>query len=244
MSTVDKMSIFLAEFIGTALLLFLGCMGGVSLGSSPTEHLLSALAFGLIVMMVIQIFGCVSGAHLNPAVTVGAYIYKHISITMAGIYIVAQICGGIMGYALLAMVTPLKNREGLCVTMPHESLNLFQAIVVEFIATGCLMLACCGVWDPRNTKNTDSTPLRFGLVVSALALVAGPYTGCSMNPARSFGPALWNNSFRDHWIYWVGPLAAGVFFPVLYKAVFWREAPPERKPQVEEFPLAQDKNSV
>lgn len=247
MSTVDKMSIFLAEFIGTALLVFLGCMGCVSgLGSEPTPHLLTAIAFGLVVMMIIQIFGCVSGAHLNPAVTVGAYIYKHVTLVMAGVYILAQMLGAIVGYALLSMVTPLKFRDakpGLCVTLPNESIEVWQGAAVEFLATACLMFAACGVWDPRNAKNTDSIPLRFGLVVAGLALVVGPYTGCSMNPARSFAPALWNRSFDAHWIYWIAPLAAGAIIPVVYKAVFWREAEPERKPQREEIPL-NDKNGV
>lgn len=221
-------------------------MGGVSgLGSEPTSHLLSALAFGLIIMMIVQIFGCVSGAHLNPAVTVGAYIYNHVSLLVGLIYVVAQIAGGIVGYGLLIMLTPSQYRDttpGLCVTKPHSSLSLGQGFGIEFFATMCLMLVCCGVWDPRNAKNTDSIPLRFGFVVGALAMVAGPYTGCSMNPARSLGPAVWNGEFEDHWIYWIAPLAAGAIVPIVYKVLFWRAAPPERRQ--EELVLSHNKGSV
>lgn len=82
------------------------------------------------------------------------------------------------------------------------------------------MILASAVWDKRNEKNTDSTALKFGLAVTCIATVFGPYTGCSMNPARSFAPAIWNNSWADHWIYWFGPIAGGAFGAFFYRSVF------------------------
>lgn len=95
--------------------------------------------------------------------------------------------------------------------------------------------------DPHHVS--DSVPLRFGLAITCLALVGGVYSGGSMNPARSFGPALYNWNWEAHWIYWVGPLAAGVIISVAFRSVFYREAP-KPKPQYEEQPLRDIKNNI
>lgn len=170
---------------------------------------------------------------------------------MAGVYMVAQLLGAFMGFGVLKAVTPdhifrpeNSTGPGLCTTMPNSQITSTQALSIEFIITAVLMLVCCGVWDPRNSKHHDSVPLRFGLAITALAIAAGPYTGGSMNPARSLAPALWNGDFESHWVYWVGPLAAGLVVPLLYKAVFWREAPQEKPRELEEFPLSQQKNNA
>lgn len=140
------------------------------------------------------------------SVTAAAFIYKIIDIKMAGLYVLAQCIGGFMGFGLLKLVTPVsvfireEGVAGVCTTVPSSQINDFQALIVEFMATAVLVLVCCGVWDPRNGKNTDSIPLRFGFTITALALVAGPYTGCSMNPARSLGPAIWNQDIKGHYV--------------------------------------------
>lgn len=84
---------------------------------------------------------------------------------------------------------------------------------------------CCGVWDPRNANHHDSVQLKFGLTITCLALSGGPYTGGSMNPARSFAPALWHLNFENHWIYWFGPILSAIVATYLYKYVFWKETP-------------------
>lgn len=175
MKTVDKVSIFLAELLGTGLLLFLGCGGCLTWGK-PANHLQITLNFGLVVMIVIQIFGAVSGAHLNPAVTAAAFVYKKVNLQMLSVYIVAQFLGGFMGFGLLKVLTPthiFQNQNasnyGFCTTMPDASVSTTQAFALEFVATTVLILVCCGVWDPRNAKHHDSVALRFGLAVASLA---------------------------------------------------------------------------
>lgn len=247
-STLDKISCFLAELIGTGLLVFLGCMGCVKNESFANNHLQTVLNFGLVVMVIIQCFGCVSGAHLNPAVTVAAYIYDLVSLPMAAVYFAAQMLGGFIGYGLLKILVPRSAVEvpgalhGLCVTVPHPEISTAQGVGIEFVITAVLILVCCGVWDPRNAKFHDSTPLRFGLAIACLACTGGPFTGGSMNPARSFAPALWNNDFEAHWIYWVGPIAAAAVTAFGYKAVFRRDAVAEKTHDklraMEEVPLS------
>ncbi|XP_061393625.1 aquaporin AQPcic-like [Musca vetustissima] len=229
--TLDKICCFLAELVGTAMLVFLGCMGCVSTETFHNNHLQMCLNFGLVVMVVIQCFGCVSGSHLNPSVTVAAYIYEMVSAPMAIVYFCGQMLGGFIGYGLLKVVLPDSvintPATGLCVTLPHADITPGQGCIIEFIVTAVLVLVCCGVWDPRNSKFHDSVPIRFGLAIACLAITAGPFTGASMNPARSFGPALWHNNFASHWIYWVGPLAAAAISAFGYKIVFRREVKEE-----------------
>lgn len=229
---LDTIAILLAELIGTALLVLLGCMGCVTgVGFKPT-HLIICLNFGLVVMMIVQIFGVVSGSHINPTVTAAAWVYELLSTKMALAYVAAQIIGGFMGYGALKLLTPaamftesLEKGAGFCVTQPHANINLAQAVAVEFLATGVLILVVCGVWDPRNAKHHDSVAIKFGLTIATLALLSGPYTGASMNPARSLGPVLWNGNWKDHWVYWVGPLGGSFCCSFMYKLVFRREVP-------------------
>jgi len=228
-STLDKICCFLAELIGTGLLVFLGCMGCIKNDAFPNNHLQIVLNFGLVVMVVIQCFGCVSGAHLNPAITVAAYIYELVNLPMVFVYCAGQLLGGFIGYGLLKTLVPGNAVDvegashGLCVTVTHEDISVLQGFGIEFIITSVLILVCCGVWDPRNSKYHDSVAIRFGLAVTCLACTAGPFTGGSMNPARSFAPALWNNDFQDHWIYWFAPILAAAATAVAYKTVFRRE---------------------
>ncbi|XP_016947354.1 aquaporin AQPcic isoform X2 [Drosophila biarmipes] len=225
-STLDKISAFLGELIGTGILVFLGCMGCVKTDIFPNNHLQIVLNFGFAVLVAIQCFGCVSGAHLNPAVTVAAYIYDMISLSMALAYFVAQMLGAFIGYGLLMVLLPedtLKAGAGLCVTLPHTSVTSVQAFGIEFVITSILIIVCCGVWDPRNSKFHDSVGIRFGLAIACLACAAGPFTGASMNPARSFAPALWQINFSKNWIYWLAPLSASAVTAWAYKVVFRRE---------------------
>ncbi|XP_012226161.1 aquaporin isoform X2 [Linepithema humile] len=218
----------LAELIGLSMLVFLGCMGCVgSLGVVP-PHLQIALTFGLAVMVVIQCIGHISQAHINPAVTVASVILGKKTIPEALIYLVSQIIGAIIGYGMLKVVTPEDHLTAstadqshlFCVTDLHADLSAIQGLIVEGIATSILIFVVCAVWDARNEKNADSVPIRFGFTVAVLALTFGPYTGCSMNPARSFAPALWNNQWTHHWIYWFGPIGGALVSSFLYKIVF------------------------
>ncbi|EFN67363.1 Aquaporin AQPAe.a [Camponotus floridanus] len=220
---------FAAEIVGTGILLFIGCMGCIgTMGPAPPPPLQTALTFGLTVNLIIMMLGHVSGAHLNPAVTIGAVIVGLKSIPTGAIYILGQFIGAIVGYGLLKIITPAElfndgnanSTIGLCVTVVHPGINSVQAILIEVFCTSCILCAACATWDPRCAHTTDSTALRFGLAVAAISFAASPYTGCSMNPARTFGPALWNSAWKDQWIYWLGPTLGALLGSYAYQILF------------------------
>ncbi|XP_015600099.1 aquaporin AQPAe.a isoform X4 [Cephus cinctus] len=218
----------LAEMIGTAILVFLGCMGCIGGFSFIPSHLQLTLSFGLTVMVVIQCFGHISHAHVNPAMTVGAVVVGKKSLQAGLVYLLAQTIGAVLGYGLLKAMTPhdlLHNgnpnaTDTFCVTDLHDKVSAVQGLFAEGLATGILTFFACSIWDSRNAKNTDSVALKFGFAVAVLANTIGPYTGCSMNPVRSFGPAIWNNQWNHHWIYWFGPLGGALLASLLYRAIF------------------------
>ncbi|XP_003694175.1 aquaporin-like isoform X1 [Apis florea] len=229
--TVSGWEIFtiaLSETIGTAILVFIGCAGCIgSLGINPSVLQIS-LTFGLAVLIAIQSIGHISGAHINPSITVAALILGKKSLPMSILYIIAQCIGAMLGYGLLKVITPVNlmyattpdTASSFCMTDIHKNLNIFQGIMAEFLATLILVLFACGLWDDRNSKNTDSVPIRFGFCITVLCLIFIPYTGCSLNPARTLGPAIWNGYWRNHWIYWLGPICGAIVASLIYRYIF------------------------
>ncbi|XP_054006937.1 aquaporin AQPcic-like [Hylaeus anthracinus] len=224
----DTLMIGLAEVIGTAILVFIGCTGCIgSMGFTPTVVQIS-LTFGLAVMIAIQCIGHISGAHINPAITLAALILGKKSLPMSVLYIAAQCFGSLIGYGLLKAMTPvelmyattLDDADSFCMTEIHKGLSPLQGFVAETIATAILVFFACGLWDHRNSSNTDSAPIRFGLCVTVLCFVFIPYTGCSLNPARTLGPAIWNGYWSHHWIFWLAPFSGAVIASLLYRCLF------------------------
>ena len=124
---------------------------------------------------------------------------------MAILYLVVQCIGACLGFFLLILLTPFEildyyQNEGLCTTVPHESLTMSQVFLIEYCATSILILLCGAVWDPRNRHNSDSVPLKFAFAIAAIGFAAGKYTGGSMNPARSLAPAIWSGDFAFQWV--------------------------------------------
>ncbi|XP_039279286.1 aquaporin AQPAn.G isoform X2 [Nilaparvata lugens] len=242
----DKMSvralieIAVAEVVGTACLLFFGCMSLIGPSIPPLQP---AIAFGLVVATIVQIFGHISGSHLNPTVTLCAVIMRKINAVSALVYVLSECLGAILGIGLLNLVTPCDlwmasaPNGSVCVTAPLPILHDGQSLAIEFSATFFLILVVCCVWDERNSDKLDSVPLKFGVVIALLAMVAGPYTGGSMNPARSLGPAFLTGNFHKHWVYWVGPLSGSAVASFFYKSIFLRKQ--ALRPGVaEEVPLS------
>nr|CAI5842227.1 unnamed protein product [Callosobruchus analis] len=228
MPNVQKLvNIALAEFLGTATMLFLVCTSctlGIQ-GAISTLHL--SLCSGLSVMAAIQMFGHISGAHINPVVSLAALMVDEISYLETLVYIISQILGCLTGCGLQKVVTPLQHEKqyperGICVNAPHETLTDWKACGVEIILTAILVFAVLATWDKRNGNNMDSVALRIGFLVGVLNLAAGSFTGASMNPVRSFGPAVWSNDFTSHWIYWIGPTIGSLIATITYKCSFMR----------------------
>lgn len=216
---------WLAELCGTTLLVLLSCLPGCAPGgaASPAHR---ALAAGLVVTMLVQSVDHISGAFFNPTVVLAAALWGRVTWRRAVCLAVAQLLGATLGAAALRALRPIGAVA--CVTRPAADLTPAEAVAIEAVLGGCLALANCGTWDARNAGLRDAWPVRIGLTVAGLSLAAGELTGASMNPARSFGPALCEDVWTHHWVYWAGPLGGSLVCTLLYVTA-WRPAPPRHK---------------
>nr|XP_026490754.1 aquaporin-like [Vanessa tameamea] len=212
-----------SELMSTFSLLFFGCMTCIPIDGIPINPpLYGTIGFGLIVLMNIQTFGHISGAHMNPTVTLAAIIWGNMSIALGIAYFVAQCAGAVMGYGILMILSPIDMSSGICTTQPHVKHTVYQALGIEILLTVALVLINCSVWDPVNKDKGESLSIKFGLTIAALSIAGGPMTGASMNPVRSFAPAIWTNTWNSHWVYWAGPFLGGTLAVIFYKFVWLR----------------------
>ncbi|XP_076322430.1 aquaporin AQPAe.a-like [Tachypleus tridentatus] len=217
----------LAEFLGTAILVLIGCgscITGWDSHYSPTIVQI-ALAFGVTVGTVVQFIGHVSGGHINPAVTFAFLVTAKISLLRAVLYVIVQCLGGIVGAGLLKALTPSNLQGNLGATVLSEHLSPVQGFVVELCITLVLVFtvfACC---DENRQDIKGSAPLAIGLSVATCHMFAIKYTGSSMNTARSIGPAVVANIWTDYWVYCLGPILGGVIAGLLYDHIFSAPAP-------------------
>lgn len=245
------LEICLGEILGTAMLMFFGCMSLVQgFSQNPLPTMQPGLMFGFVVSTVIVIFGHISGAHLNPTVTISAFLLEMVPFVEVLVYVVSQILGALIGVGLLNVITPQEilyppgGPVGFCATVPHASLTTLQAFLAEFFSTSLLIFTCCGVWDRRTARFGDAVPVKFALVIALCSITVGPYTGASMNPARSLAPAVFSQEWSSHWIYWVSPLLSSVVTTLIYKYVFAQESGGDEKSHPEQLSPADIEGSV
>lgn len=203
----------LSEFIGTYVLIFAGTGAVVvdQLADHRITHVGVALTFGLVVMAVIYTFGHISGAHINPAVTISFLIRREISVQLALTYIFTQLIGAIAASTTLSLL--FGNIANLGATLPQASWQ--QSFVLEVILTFILMMVVLG--SAVHGKAVKSfAGLAIGATVALEALFAGPISGASMNPARSIGPALISGNLQDLWLYITAPILGAILATWMY----------------------------
>jgi aquaporin NIP len=198
---------YAAEMFGTFALVFAGTGAVVidSVTGGGVGHVGVAVTFGLIVMAMIYAVGDVSGAHLNPAVTVGFWLAGRLRGRWVGPYILSQLTGAIIASLLLRAM--FSNAAHLGATLPAGS--ALQSFALEAVLTGMLMFVIlCVSTGPKEIGIVAG--IAIGAVIGLEAMFAGPISGASMNPARSLAPALVSGDLHSVWIYVAGPLAGAV----------------------------------
>lgn len=221
-----------AELVGSLLLVLVGC--GSCMGGDPAEPASAlddqanivriALCFGITVASLAQTIGHVSGCHINPAVTLGLVIGAKIGVIKGLLYIAAQCVGAICGAAILKTVVSqdeIRGAAGLGMTGLGHGISIGQAVAIEMLITAVLvMIVFAAAADQLNAPGVKgSAPLAIGLSITTCHLFAIPFTGSSMNPARSLGPAAVLGQFDNHWVYWVGPMLGAVIGSLFYQLV-------------------------
>jgi MIP family channel proteins len=203
-------------------LVFAGC--GAIVANSVYDDALGTvgigLVFGLIIMVMVYATGHLSGAHINPAVTLAFTVTRHFPAREAAVYIGAQLTGAVAGAFALLAVWPDQPAE-LGATVP--SVGAGSAFVYELILTAFLMFVITAVATDTRAVGAAAA-IAIGATVGLDALFGGPVTGASMNPARSFGPALASGEWTDFWVYLAGPAAGAILGALAYQAVRGRPA--------------------
>lgn len=208
-----------AECVGTFALVTGGCGAiVVNHATGALGHVGVAASFGLVIMVMIAAVGHLSGAHFNPAVTVAFALTRYFPWRDVPAYLVGQLLGAAGGALVLRACFGLEGALG--VTLPLGS--PLRGLGIEILLTAVLMFVITSMaTDTRAVGQLAA--IAIGGTVALDALWGGPITGASMNPARSFGPALVAGVWRDQWIYWVGPLVGAALGAALYQGLRSRQ---------------------
>jgi MIP family channel proteins len=214
----------LAEAIGTFFFCFAG-IGAIVATSEPINSGAGlvgvALAHGLALSVAVSIFAGISGAHFNPAVTIGFLSTRRIALPQALLYIVFQLIGATLAAAACKMIYPpaAVNASMLGIPLPGSWINTPEIILLtEFLLTFLLMISIYGTAIDERAAPMKLGGFGIGLAVTFDILAGGKVTGASMNPARSFGPSLVHSYFAWHWwCYWVAPIAGAMAAALIYE---------------------------
>ncbi|KAL7597091.1 aquaporin TIP1-1 [Lactuca sativa] len=216
---------FVAEFISTLIFVFAGQGSGMAFGkltdggaTTPAGLVAAALAHGFGLFVAVSVGANISGGHVNPAVTFGAFIGGNITLLRGIFYIIAQLLGSVVACLLLFFSTGGLATTGFSLS---AGVSIWNAFVFEIVMTfGLVYTVYATAIDPKKGDVGIIAPLAIGLVVAANILAGGAFTGASMNPAVAFGPAVVSWDWRCHWIYWAGPLIGGGIAGAIYELIF------------------------
>jgi len=220
---MEQMKKYCSEFIGTFVLVFMGCGSAVFLGCNPDGgHLAVALAFGLSIVAMAYVIGNISGCHINPAVSLAMLLRKKMSVMDFCGYVVAQIIGAVTAAGLLALLISfglIDQTGGLGSNGVANAGGAGCALLVEVILTFIFIFVILGVTSDESKGGVAG--IVIGLTLTFVHIVGIPLTGTSVNPARSIGPALLagGNALSELWVFIVGPLVGAVLAVLVYSLV-------------------------
>ena len=220
---------YLAEMFGTLVLVLMGCGVAVSLNCTSNcadvanagTVIGTALAFGLSVVAMAYTIGGISGCHINPAITLGVFLSGRRSGKDAGMYILFQFIGAVLGSAILWLLTTNAGLTGTGANNPQEGVSVVGALIAEIVFTTVFVLVVLGATAKTNGATNNFAGLAIGLALVLVHLACIRYTGTSVNPARSFGPALFEGgaALNNLWIFIVGPFVGGALAVGVWKFI-------------------------
>ena len=224
----------IAEFIGTFALIFIGVGAIAANHITGGESGLTGIAFahGLTIAVMVTATAAISGGHLNPAVTFGAWLTGKIDPLNAIGYSISQCLGGIFAASLIKLAVPLEALQAVGMGTPGlgEGISPVAGVVMEFFLTFFLVFVIFGT--AIDTRAPKMGGLFIGLTVALDILAGGAISGAAMNPARHLGPALLGGGLQNVWVYWVGPILGGAAAALLYHYT-WEARGVSKKAQAE-----------
>lgn len=208
---------YIAECIGTFVLVFFACGTAAVVGCSAengTGYLLTALAFGLVIVAMAYSIGNVSGCHINPVVSIAMLVSGRLSVKDFAGYVIAQFVGSTAGAA--ALMAFVGKESGLGANALYDG-NILLSLLIEVILTFVFVIAILGV--TSKTENSAVAGIVIGLTLTLVHILGISFTGTSVNPARSFGPALFvgGDALASVWVFIIAPLVGGVLAALVYK---------------------------
>ena len=204
---------YLAEFIGTLVLVLFACgVAGQICATGVSGLIGTALAFGLVIVAMAYSIGNISGCHINPAVSIAMLINKKISVKDFCGYIISQVLGAIAGAAILNAIVQDAGKLG-CNALYNG--NAWLSFLIEVILTFVFVIAILGVTSKESNGNISGLVIGGALVLVHLLGIS--FTGTSVNPARSFGPALIAGNLGGIWVFLLAPLVGGALAAIVYR---------------------------
>lgn len=217
---------YLAEMVGTFVLTFLGCGAAVALGcGTDTASVVgTAMAFGLAVVAMAYTIGGISGCHINPAITLGVFLSGRMNAKDCGMYMVFQVIGAILAAAALAGIVGTASPDAIITTSTGANSCAFgvtNGLIVEIVLTMLFVLVVLGATSVTNGATNNFAGLAIGLSLILIHLVGIHFTGTSVNPARSIGPALFQGgqALNELWVFIVGPFVGGALAALIWKII-------------------------
>ncbi|CAN1150368.1 Aquaporin TIP1-3 [Linum perenne] len=221
----DALKAGLAEFISMLIFVFAGEGSGMAYGkltgggpATPAGLISAALAHAFALFVAVSVGANISGGHVNPAVTFGAFVGGHITFVRSVIYWIAQLLGSVVACLLLKFATGGLETSAFALS---AGVGAWNAVVFEIVMTfGLVYTVYATAVDPKKGDLGTIAPIAIGFIVGANILVGGAFDGASMNPAVSFGPAVVSWTWTSHWVYWLGPFVGAGIAALVYETIF------------------------
>ncbi|KAJ8419726.1 hypothetical protein Cgig2_030132 [Carnegiea gigantea] len=221
----DALRAALAEFFSMLIFVFAGQGSGMAISkvtengpATPSGLIAAALAHALALFVAVSVGANISGGHVNPAVTFGAFIGGHITLLRAILYWIAQLIASVVACLLLKFATG--GMETAAFTL-SAGMTTWNALVFEIVMTfGLVYTVYATAVDPKKGNLGTIAPIAIGFIVGANILAGGAFDGASMNPAVCFGPAVVSWRWNHHWVYWLGPFIGAAIAAIVYDHIY------------------------